>query len=212
MPVKFHHICVCICTFKRPQLLKRLLLELDRQETSGLFSYSIVVVDNDRVMSAQHIVQSFQQLSNIEVRYCLEPEQSIALARNRAVENAKGDFIAFIDDDEYPDRQWLLTLFLAFNTFKVDGILGPVLPYYEQEPPQWIIKGKFHERPSHATGTVLHWTKTRTGNVLLRSSLSGTRPNRDGSHNPSRDVERFSRWARSEKLMRRYSPDDIPAA
>lgn len=50
------------------------------------------------------------------------------------------------------------------------------------------------------------------GNVLLRSSLSGTRPNRDGSHNPSRDVERFSRRARSEKLMRRYSPDDIPAA
>lgn len=43
------HISVCICTFKRPSLLLRLLKELAGQETQGLFTYSIVVVDNDHL-------------------------------------------------------------------------------------------------------------------------------------------------------------------
>jgi len=79
--------------------------------------------------------------------------------------------IAFIDDDECPDQYWLVNLFKAHNEFNVDGILGPVLPHYETTPPAWIIKGKFYERPSHTTGTVLHWSDTRTGNVLIRRGV-----------------------------------------
>ncbi len=165
------HISVCICTFKRPNFLKRLLNKLDDQVTEGKFSYSIIVVDNDRFKSAEQVVQLFQPASSLDVRYCVEPEQSIALARNRAIENARGDFIAFIDDDEFPVENWLLVLFWAFNEFKADGILGPVVPYYEAEPPNWVIKGKFYERPSHKTGTILGWTHTRTGNVLIRKNI-----------------------------------------
>ena len=47
------HISVCVCTYKRPLMLKRLLAELDRQQTGGLFTYSIVVADNDQARSAQ---------------------------------------------------------------------------------------------------------------------------------------------------------------
>jgi succinoglycan biosynthesis protein ExoM len=165
------HITVCICTFKRPYLLKKLLDKLINQQTGGLFCYSVVVVDNDQSKSAQYIVESFQQTANLDIKYLVESEQNIALARNRAVEKATGDFIAFIDDDEFPDTNWLLNLFRAYLGFKADGILGPVLPYYEVKPPQWIIKGRFHERPSHKTGTVLPWTNTRTGNVLLKRNL-----------------------------------------
>lgn len=168
---EINNISVCICTFKRPDLLRRSLNELARQRTDGLFCFSVVVVDNDRGKSAQQVVDSFRQTSNLEVVYCVEPEQSIALARNRAVENARGEFIAFIDDDEFPAPEWLITLFKAYNELKADGVLGPVLPFYETQPPQWIIKGKFHERPSHKTGTILPWTLTRTGNVLLRRNI-----------------------------------------
>src|SRR6266540_2958417 len=107
------HISVCICTFKRPELLKRLLEKLAAQRTDGLFSYSVVVVDNDRCQSAQQVVQAFRKGSDLDVHYHTEPEQNIALARNRAVENATGDFVAFIDDDEFPETDWLLTLFSA---------------------------------------------------------------------------------------------------
>lgn len=165
------HISVCICTYKRPDLLARLLRELQNQETDNLFSYSIVVVDNDYKRSAKNTVESFQQKTLITIEYYCEPEQNIALARNRAVKNAKGNFIAFIDDDEFPANNWLLNLYKAYNKFKADGVLGPVKPHFDGNPPDWLIRGKFCERKSHNTGTVLHWDDTRTGNVLLNKTI-----------------------------------------
>jgi glycosyltransferase involved in cell wall biosynthesis len=154
------------------------LNELDHQKTEGLFSYSVVVVDNDSNNSAQEVVQAFRKVSKLDVQYYVEPEQNISLARNRAVDNARGDFIAIMDDDEFPDPNWLLNLFKALCEFNADGILGPVLPYYETRPPEWIIKGRFNERPSHKTGTVLHWTNTRTGNVLIRRDIFDDKNNK----------------------------------
>jgi glycosyltransferase involved in cell wall biosynthesis len=101
----------------------------------------------------------------------VEPEQNIALARNKAIENAKGDFIALIDDDELPAPQWLLNLYKALNRYQSDGILGPVLPFFETEPPPWVLRGRFFDRPSHPTGHVLAWENTRSGNTLLRREL-----------------------------------------
>ncbi|MEC4749583.1 glycosyltransferase [Methylomicrobium sp. Wu6] len=165
------HITVCICTFKRPEFLKGLLDKLSCQLTEGLFSFSLVIVDNDRNGTAYPIVEVFDKISKIQAKYFVEAEQNISLARNRAIENADGDLVAFIDDDELPPENWLLVLFKAYMRFQVDGILAPVLPYYETPPPNWIVKGRFHERPSHETGTVLTWKQTRTGNALLRRDL-----------------------------------------
>src|SRR5215831_8783583 len=124
------HISVCVCTYKRSQFLKRLLEELSRQDTSGFFTYSIVVADNDHLRSAEAVVKDFAGASTIPVRYCVEPQQNIAMTRNKAIENASGDFIAFIDDDEFPTKRWLFTLFEACNKFNADGVLGPVKPYF----------------------------------------------------------------------------------
>jgi glycosyltransferase involved in cell wall biosynthesis len=171
MTEKIHHISVCVCTFKRRAPLRRLLSGLDRLATEGLFTYSVVIADNDAAKSAESVVNSFQRTSKLEIRYCVEPEQNIALARNKAVENAKGSHIAFIDDDELPPSDWLLQLFRASLSLAADGILGPVLPLYESDPPAWVLKGRFYERPSHKTGTILDWLHTRTGNVLLRRNI-----------------------------------------
>jgi succinoglycan biosynthesis protein ExoM len=164
-------ICVCICTYKRPEMLGRLLRKLAEQQTEGLFDYSVVVVDNDRLESARQTVESFARKVNTSISYHVEPEQNIALARNKAIENAKGDFIGLIDDDEFPDKHWLITLTRAIKQFGSDGILGPVLPYFETEPPKWVMRGHFFERPSHPTGHILDWQNTRTGNALLKRQL-----------------------------------------
>src|SRR5712664_2193634 len=165
------HITVCICTHKRPELLKKLLQELADQDTGGLFTYSIVIVDNDRLQSAEVAVADFATKSKVGIKYCMEPRQNIALARNRTIENASGDFVAFIDDDEFPTKQWLLSLFHICDKSSAAGVLGPVLPYFDDGVPQWIVKGKFYDRPQHRTGTVLNWQQTRTGNVLLQRHL-----------------------------------------
>jgi len=165
------HISVCVCTFKRPRFLERLLEKLGDQETSGLFTYSIVVTDNDQVQSAKDVVAAFVVASKIPITYCVEPRQNIPLARNKAIENATGNFVAFIDDDEFPTRHWLLTLFRACGQYDVDGVLGPVKRHFDEKPPRWVVKGKFYERPTYPTGRVIDWRMGRTNNVLLKRGL-----------------------------------------
>jgi succinoglycan biosynthesis protein ExoM len=171
MTSKAKHISVCVCTFKRPSFLRRLLEKLGDQETSGLFTYSIVVADNDQLQSAKDVVSAFATASMIPITYCVESRQNIPLARNKAIENASGDFVAFIDDDEFPTRDWLVTLFRACAEYDVDGVLGPVKRHFDEEPPKWVVKGKFYERPTYPTGRVIDWRMGRTNNVLLKTGL-----------------------------------------
>ena len=172
------HVTVCICTFRRVESLERLLKTLVRQRTDGEFSFSVVVVDNDGAESARPVVMALAPAYPTHLMYCVEEEQSIARARNRAVANAQGDFIAFIDDDEWPIEEWLLTLVTQCVQRKVDGVLGPVQPHYESTPPRWIIRGRFHERDNYPTGSIIDGNQGRTGNVLLRRSVftSGEEP------------------------------------
>lgn len=165
------HIGVCICTYKRPELLQRLLRELAGQETRGLFTYSIVVVDNDHLRSAEAVVLGFAATSAVPVTYDVEPVQNICLARNRGIAQAAGEFIAFIDDDEFPEKQWLLKLYQAAAREDVAGVLGPVKSHFDEKPPDWVIGCKFFDRPGHPTGFVIHWAEGRTGNVLVKRSI-----------------------------------------
>lgn len=165
------HITVCVCTYQRPNLLKHLLEDLRDQETESLFTHSILVVDNDRRRSAESVIMEFVASPTIRVEYYVECAQSIALARNKAIEHASGDFIAFIDDDETPIKRWLVTLFEECSKHHVDGVLGSVRPRYAVTPPTWVVNGKFYDRPSYPTGSVIDWPKGRTGNVLLRKEV-----------------------------------------
>jgi succinoglycan biosynthesis protein ExoM len=145
--MKNEHICVCICTYKRPSSLKRLLEGLQLQEIRGPFEFSVVVVDNDCNRSAEHIVAEFQADSGIDVCYYVEPEANISLARNRALELAQGQYLAFIDDDEYPDKNWLSSLYQAQQRFDADAVIGFVQPHFKSEPPQWLLRGRFFFKP-----------------------------------------------------------------
>ena len=159
-------------------MLRRLLLKLEEQVTESLFEYSIVIVDNDRSESARQTVESLTRQSKVLISYYVEPVQNIALARNKAVENARGDFIAFIDDDEIPVSDWLWNLYTACTRFAADGVLGPVKPQFEENCPAWIVKAKLWERPSHPTGTIMRPIETRTGNLLLKREIFDDDDNR----------------------------------
>lgn len=161
------HISVCICTLQRPEYLRRALRKLNAQETGNLFTYSVIVVDNDAEASARNTVSDFTSIGGHPITYIVEPQKNISCARNTGVLHASGDYIAFVDDDEYPAQDWLLKLFQTCTAADVDGVLGPVRPYYDFPPPAWVTKGAFFERPSHPTGMVLNWSQTRTGNVLF---------------------------------------------
>jgi succinoglycan biosynthesis protein ExoM len=165
------HICVCICTYKRPVLLKKLLEHLLVQESGGEFTFSVVVVDNDELESARDTVQGFSGNETVRIKYVVEPEKNISMARNMAVRNAEGDFVAFIDDDEFPVATWLRNLYSAIKEFRVDGALGPVVPHFENPPPQWVLRSRLLDRQRFRTGKILNPCDTRTGNVLLSKSI-----------------------------------------
>ena len=162
------HINVCVCTYKRTNLLGRLLEKLKNQVTDNLFTYDIIVVDNDYLHSAQDTVRKVIDESRVLIKYFIEPTQNIALARNKGISNANGTFIAFIDDDEIPNEKWLLNLYSAYKNNVCDGVLGPVFPYFEQEPPRWVRKVKSSKKIKKEK--YLIWEEMSTGNALILRS------------------------------------------
>jgi glycosyltransferase involved in cell wall biosynthesis len=165
------HISVCVCTYRRPDWLRRLLRALQQQQTGDLFDYSIVVADNDAAESGREIVDEFAAVAPMGVVYCVEPTKNIALVRNRAIADATGDWIAFIDDDEFPIPEWLSRLRQACRTHQAQGALGPVRPHFEQPPPAWVPKSGLYDRPEYETGFVMSWLESRTGNLLFRREI-----------------------------------------
>jgi succinoglycan biosynthesis protein ExoM len=166
------HICVCICTFQRPVLLRRLLDALPKQRQGSFpFSVSCVVVDNDSAKSAEVVVREFVASNCFPVRYECEPDRNFASVRNRAVASSQGDYIAFVDDDEVPVDEWLQNLLQARHAYNADAVLGPVRPYFEEKAPAWLIRSGLCDRPILPTGKFLSWGQCRTGNVLLCRKL-----------------------------------------
>jgi succinoglycan biosynthesis protein ExoM len=165
------HITVCVCTYKRPLPLTRLLNEILPQQSDDLFTYSVVVVDNDIDRSAESTVAEFGMKARFPVIYIVEPNRGISLARNRVLQNADGEYVALIDDDEYPTPGWLLTLFKTCVEHQVDGVLGPVRRHFDEAPPKWLLKSSLFDRKVHETGTSVLWHDARTGNCLLNRRI-----------------------------------------
>lgn len=165
------HIAVCVCTYQRPQALKRLLRHLEGQLTEGLFTWSVVVVDNDRSRSAEAAVAEIGAGFPMSLQYDVEPRRNIALARNRTVAIARGAYLALIDDDEFPAPDWLLILYRNLVAYGVDGVLGPVIRHFDQAPPRWFKKSRIYDRRVNPTGMAVYWKEARTGNALVKARI-----------------------------------------
>lgn len=165
------HISICISTYQRPALLSKLLNTLASQVTDGKFAYSIVVADNDAAESARTVVEGMAAKYPVSLVYCTEPRRSIAHVRNMTIARSSGELIAFIDDDEFPENNWLLNLFGTLTAHECAGVLGPVRPFYPPGTPEWVKRAGFFERPEHPTGYTMPWQGCRTGNVLFRRRI-----------------------------------------
>ena len=159
-------VSICICTFRRPAGLLRLLRSLARLDPASP-RHEIIVVDNDAGRSGEAAVRQ-ARTEGLAVQYLVEPVRGIARARNRSVEPARGEFVAFIDDDEEADPLWLAQLHAEVARHGADGGVGPVLPRFHDRAPRWLVEGGFFDRPRPPTGTVLTLRGMRTGNALVR--------------------------------------------
>lgn len=167
-------VSLCVATYRRPEQLTALLEDLVHQER---LPDELVIVDNDANGSARSIVERRLALgAPFPIRYEIQPLKNISLTRNKTVELASGEWLAFIDDDERAPRVWLRQLLEAASSYAADGVLGPVDPIVPATAPSWIRHGKFYDFPRLPSGTVIPPNRLRFGNVLLRGSMVRNQP------------------------------------
>lgn len=158
-------VVVAVLTYRRPELLAALLPALTAQVASlGQLpaGSGVLVIDNDPDASARSTCEAAPGVS-----YVHEPTPGIAVARQRALDEAPADaLLAFIDDDEQPSPGWLAHLVTTWAEHdRPAGVAGRVLPAYQVEPDPWIVAGGFFVRRSLPTGTPV--LTAGAGNLLL---------------------------------------------
>jgi succinoglycan biosynthesis protein ExoM len=164
-------LAICICTFRRPELLTDLLSSIFESEKSDVFELSIVIVDNDEFESAKHVIDKFMN-RGVDIRYNVELSRNISNVRNRCVDVARNfdtDYILFLDDDEFISKNYFLGLALLYVKDNPDVIIGPVVTCYYPETPRWIIQTRIFERSRRKTGTIQ--STGNTGNAFISLKL-----------------------------------------
>ena len=131
-------ISVIICTYKRPEFIPKVLESLVSQEINGSFDMEVLVIDNDPNGSARQAVARMESKLRGHLRYIHEPARGKSNALNRGIREAKGDIIAFTDDDVILDRKWLLSLARCFQETGCDCVGDRVLPGFPESTPQWV--------------------------------------------------------------------------
>jgi succinoglycan biosynthesis protein ExoM len=134
-------IVVAIPTFRRPLSLSRLLIALGAQETEQ--TISILVGDNDdNAREGAELSRRMAGNFRWKIDTLIVAERGIAQARNAlvacALQNPETQFVAMLDDDEWPEPQWLEALLRTQRTSGADIVRGPVLREFEIAPPLWV--------------------------------------------------------------------------
>jgi O-antigen biosynthesis protein len=139
-------VTIAVCTKDRPRELHSCLQALECLAYSNL---DLLVVDNapSNEETRQLVQGGFPAL-----RYIREPRPGLNWARNRAIEEARGEIIAFTDDDAIPDAGWIKALVRCLEENpRAMAATGLVFPSELETEPQFLFEeywgfGKGFER------------------------------------------------------------------
>ncbi|GAA6615692.1 hormogonium polysaccharide biosynthesis glycosyltransferase HpsE [Scytonema sp. NUACC26] len=136
-------ITIAVPTYNRASYLPKLLERLFNQIDVEQLNWEIIVIDNNSTDNTSQCVQDYQskQLSNLSLRYFLETKQGAAFARLRAVREARGYLIGFLDDDNLPALNWVAQAFVFAKEHPQAGAWsGQIHGDYEIKPPAGFEK------------------------------------------------------------------------
>ena len=154
----FPAVVVAVTTYRRAQLLDALLPEVISQASA--IGARVCVVDNDPDQSARATAERHS------VGYALEPTPGIASARQRALDEAATDeLVVMIDDDVYPETEWLAALIECWAETHAAAVMGFVDYVWPPGTDPWVVACGAMRRTPRPTGSVL--PTLATGNVLF---------------------------------------------
>jgi succinoglycan biosynthesis protein ExoM len=172
-------VSVIMCTCARRELAHTCIASVVEQRDVDPNRLELVIVDNSPSAYFREDAAAWADRAPFSIVYVHEPVPNIARARNAGCRAARGEFVAFIDDDERAEPDWLARLLRAAETWQSDGVCGALRQDFDGgTAPTWDpdglhFQGCFDLLPP---GTPLQWAYS--GNLLLRrrTCLSDTAP------------------------------------
>jgi succinoglycan biosynthesis protein ExoM len=129
-------VSIVIVTFYREEFLHRTLKSCLAQRHVDPAGVELIAVDGSPDASARDVVDALRDEAKrigMTLRFVHEPQPGISPARNAGVRAASGELVAFIDDDEEADPDWLSRILACRERFRADVVVGPVYPMFETE-------------------------------------------------------------------------------
>ena len=130
---------VAIPTYNGETRLPEVLDRLRSQSHTENFVWEILVIDNNSTDNTAKVVKDYQSnwIEVFPLKYCFEPRQGLAFARQRAVQEAKGTFVGFLDDDNLPTPTWVWAAYnFGRDRPKVGGYGSRIYGEFEITPPE----------------------------------------------------------------------------
>ncbi|MEM6252380.1 MAG: hormogonium polysaccharide biosynthesis glycosyltransferase HpsE [Cyanobacteria bacterium P01_D01_bin.156] len=134
-------LSVVIPTYNGTERIPAVLDRLKQQNTPASISWEVLVVDNNSDDHIAELISDYQHswLEHVPLRYMLESRQGTAYARQCGVENTSGNFIGFIDDDNWPVESWVAKAVEFGRHMPKAGAFGSrVIGAFEQEPDETV--------------------------------------------------------------------------
>jgi glucosyl-dolichyl phosphate glucuronosyltransferase len=131
-------VSIIIPTYRRANALPRVIgSALD--QTFSPSDYEVLVVDNNSPDDTAEAIDRIARKHPGRVRRILETRQGVSYARQAGIDQARGDIIAFFDDDVCVARTWVETIVDALRSHPdVQCVGGKVLPVWPATPPAWL--------------------------------------------------------------------------
>ncbi|MGX2039769.1 glycosyltransferase family 2 protein [Methylocaldum sp. MU1018] len=132
-------ITLAVCTHNHADRLRRTLLDL-REVKAPRRSIEFLVVDNGSTDETPALLSSEPwSVAGASLRVIDEPNLGVANARNRAIAEARGEYLVFLDDDETPEIDWLIRCENAISMSRPDAFGGRIEVLFEQATrPAWL--------------------------------------------------------------------------
>lgn len=150
--IKNTFISVVICAFSS----KRFDMTIDCIRSifnSTYKNYEIMLVIDGNNKLKQRFDETFKNVNNITIIENIKNEGP-SVSRNRGVELAKGDIVAFIDDDAFATPEWLGTMVKNFSEYPQISVCGgKLIPNYEKDAEKlpdellWIVGCTYKGHP-----------------------------------------------------------------
>jgi glycosyltransferase involved in cell wall biosynthesis len=131
-------LSVIIATFNRSAVLKQTLASLESMTVPSSVRWELLVADNNSSDDTRAVVQEFGQHALMEVRYLFVAQQGKSFALNTAIQQARGEIIAFTDDDVTFDPNWLASLKRGLDELDCIAVGGKIIPVWNGPLPSWF--------------------------------------------------------------------------